>query len=487
MADFSHWRDVCFKNKYWRSKTAKVGPKAKLGPISHSSYEGGTLCVPQAELPILYDAIAKDVADNPRAKFYLTEFHTDTFPMYFDIDLKGVPADLRPRIHDALKETLVPEVAKFFVKPVPGCHTFDSVWCVAEAAQPLTGLHIYMPKLIVKVESALAMRYALVMQMYARYPHMLPKPTTENEKCDKWEDIIDAAVYSGGLRMPGALLLKDCSHCKEAAGDKADPQCPYSCNRGKMNVGRRYVFLDYVTTQETEHTQALRYQLKTNWGALLRHTTLRSAAEVTPGFKVYEGCPKTDDKGNRKTSANCLPYNHPVMPDLLELIRSLKPCYELVTIDKVAKLAGGALYRVYVNPGGNSTWCENRRGYHKSSRVQFEVRVSGIRIRCGCKKMDLTNRRFGPCPKYATDYVELSSPVRQKLFPNKGLAVNLRRALKRKNGERRSGTNYLAQSTELSFGRFLHGSQEASRETSRESSRNTSNVTSPALSRRVSS
>ena len=486
---------MCFENKYWRSKTAKVGPKAKLGPISHSSYEGGTLCVPQNELPLFYDAIAKDVAANPRAKFYLTEFHTDIFPMYFDVDLKGVPAEIRPRIHDALKETLVPELSKFFVKPVPRPNTFDSVWCVAEAAEPLTGLHIYMPKLLVKAESAVAMRHALVMQMYARHPHVLPprKPPpkegeeADNNKCDRWEDIIDAAVYTGGLRMPGALLLKDCSHCKEAVGDKADPHCPYSCNRGKMCVGRRYVFLDYVTSNETEHTLALRYQLKTNWGTLLRYTSLRSEAEATEGFELYPGCPKTTDKANRKTPANYLPYNHPVMHDLQELIRSLKPCYKLVTIDKVAMLAGGALYRVYVNPGGNSTWCENKRDYHNSSRVQFEVRVSGVRIRCGCRKMDLKGRRFGPCPKYATDFVELSSPVRQKLFPNKGLAVNLRRALKRKNSDKRAGTNYLAQSTDLSFGRFLYGSQEASLETSRETSRNTSNVTSPALSRRVSS
>jgi hypothetical protein len=451
--------------------------------------------VPQNELPLLYDAIAKDVASNPRARFYLTEFHTETFPMYFDIDLKSVPADTRPRVHDAIKDTLVTEVSKFFTDPVLDTHTFDSVWCVAEAADPLTGLHIYMPKLIVTTESAVAIRYALVMQMYARYPHLLSyvKPSTDDDKpkCDKWEDIIDAAVYTGGLRMPGALLLKDCSHCKEAAGDKADPHCPYSCNRGKMCVGRRYVFHDYVTTEDTESTIVLRYQLKTNWGTLLRHTSLRTDAGVTPGFKLYAGCPKTSDKGNRKTNANYLAHDHPVMPDLLELIRSLKPCYKLVTIDKVSRLEKGALYRVYVNPGGNSTWCENKRDYHNSSRVQFEVRVSGVRIRCGCKKMDLKGRRFGPCPRYATDFVELSSQVRQKLFPNKGLAVNLRRALKRKNSEKRAGTNYLAQSSDLSFGRFLHGSQETSRETStktsRETSRESSMVTSPTLSRRVSS
>jgi len=486
MADYSHWRALCSQNKYWRSKTTKVGPNAKgntTSVLSHSSYEGGTLCVPDDQLDGFYEAIGKDLQSGS-ARYYLVEFHTAVFPMYFDIDLKALTPELRQQIHDGLRCSLVEDVSKFY-KGAP-LHLFDSIWCVAEAPEPLTGLHIYMWKLFVTAKQAATIRLSLVTHLRSKFPLLLGKDDA------KWEDIIDGVVYNNGLRMPGATLLKDCSHCKVVVGDKADPHCPYNCksNRGKMCVGRRYVFLDLLASQETEHTTRLKRQLKGNWTALLKYTSLRKPGEsVTQGYDPYPGCPIEENFGDRKTKANCLPEDDALIPDILHIIRGVKTCYKYVTIDKVVKLEKGALYRVFTQKGGNSTWCENKAGYHNSSRVYFEIRVSGVRIRCGCKKADLTGRQSGPCPGYSTQWVEIPPDVKVKLFPNKGHAVNLRQALrtlKKRKASEPTGRRYLAQSADLSFGPFLNLSREPSTSNSTNTSKTPSTDSSRSVSRRQS-
>jgi hypothetical protein len=470
-----HWKALCSKQRYWRSATATVRGKAKLGPLSHSSYEGGTLCVPQEGLEELYSAIARDIeAAGARTRFYLTEFHTPTFPLFFDIDLKRVDEALRPAIHAGLRRVIPETVAKFYREAEP--RLFDAIWCAAEAASPLSGLHVYMWRLVVDAATAVVIRHAVVVNMRARHPGLLPK---ENA----WEDVIDGGVYGKGLRMPGAAALRECDHCKAATGDRADPQCPFECNRGKVWLGRRYVFHELVAAEDSVDTEILRNTISGNWAALLRHTCLRTTRPVTPGYAVYPGCPLPDDRGHRKTTADCLPPDHPAMPGLLDAVRGIKPCYGGVVIDRVARLERGALYRVYVS-GENAKWCENKGGYHASSRVTFEVRVSGVRIRCGCRKADLAGRRFGPCKDYVTQWVDMAPPLRALLFPNKGPAVSFARAMKRRRGSASTARNYLAQGTELGFGKFMPTSRESSANSSAAVSRTPSVVAaSPRVTR----
>lgn len=449
MSDYSHWRALVAKKRYAYKST-----KATSRTASHSSYEGGILCVPQEGLGELYDAIATDVQANPKARFYLTEFHTDVFPMYFDIDLKTLDLGVRQQVRDALKALLAPTVAKFYANA--NLSQFDTIWCAAEAAEPLTGLHIYMWKLLVTVDQAKQIRHALMLALRAAYPLMLPKDAS-------WDDVVDKQVYSGGMRMPGALLLKDCTHCKEAGGYHNNPYCPAECNRGKVCVGRRYVFHDLVSHCLGEEEK---FHLGNNWSALLKKCSLRTDKPVTPGYAVYPGCPLPDDKDHRKTTANCVVLDDANMAALLTLVRGLHHMYESVVVDKITKLDRGARYCVYVS-GDNAKWCENAGRYHNSSRVYFEIRVSGIRTRCGCRKQDLKGRKFGVCSKYETGWTPLTAEVRAALFPNKGPAVDFARAMKRRRDKVGIMDKYssLAKS-ELTFGQYVRSSAESSTSTS---------------------
>lgn len=452
MSEYSHWRALVAKKRYGYKSARGTSRKA-----THSSYEGGILCVPLEGLPELYAAIATDVQANPKARFYFTEFHTDVFPMYFDVDLKALELGVREQVADALRAVLATQVAKFY--PDADAGLFDTIWCAAQAAEPLTGLHIYMWKLLVTVEQALQIRHSLVVAIRAAYPLLLPKGAS-------WEDVIDKAVYSGGMRMPGALLLKECTHCKEAGGHQNNPYCPAECIRGKVCVGRRYVFHDLVTRAPSDEAKQDAYHLRNNWGALLKRCSLRTDQPATPGYAVYPGCPLPDDKGHRKTSADCVTLDDGTMAALLNLVRSLHPMYAAVVVDRVTKLDRGARYSVYIS-GENAKWCENAGRYHTSSRAYFEIRVSGIRTRCGCRKQDLKGRKFGLCSKYETGWTPLPPELRAALFPNKGPAVDFARALKRRRDKVGIVDKYSSQAkSELTFGQFVKSSAESSTSTS---------------------
>jgi len=144
------------------------------------------------------------------------------------------------------------------------------------------------------------------------------------------------------------------------------------------------------------------------------------------------------------------------------LVRSLNPMYASVVVDRVTKLASGARYVVYVS-GENAKWCENAGRYHNSSRAYFEIRVSGIRTKCGCRKQDLKGRKFGPCPKYETGWTPLPPHLRATLFPNKGPAVEFARVLKRRRDKVGLVDRYSTQAkNELTFGNYVKSSAESS-------------------------
>ena len=75
-------------------------------------------------------------------------------------------------------------------------------------------------------------------------------------------------------------------------------------------------------------------------------------------------------------------------------------------------------YRVEIT-GPNDRWCENIGNYHKSVRVNFLVKPSGMTQHCHCQCLELTGRQSGIyCAKYASTKVKLTDSLKQVLFPD---------------------------------------------------------------------
>lgn len=393
--------------KWWRGRASGSIDH----PVTHTLQNGGVLAVPHEELGALYEALGGDLASDPQCRFYVAEKRTPTFPMYYDVDLKKAGVEARRKAYPLIVAAAREEARAFFrgVKPERVGRLFDTIVCTT-ANDDYTGVHLYMPNLLVDEDRAKLMRYALV----ARLQH------EARDLVANWEDVIDEAVYKGGLRVPGAKKLQECAVCKAVRG-APDPDCPGLCDRkGRQCVGRQYVFYALFSDVDDAATAAHRESLATNWAYLLQQTSLRRPASAvpSPGFAEYPGCPRPTQARLSFPKKNELPRSSPAWPLIERAVRRFAGEYYQLDVDRVFMPPDNRFVMVFVS-GKNATFCPNKQGYHKSSRVWFKILQSGMELRCLCKKKDTEGRVSRKmCSQYRSHMLPLDRELIDHLFPN---------------------------------------------------------------------
>lgn len=420
------------ERKWWRS--TKAPPDQK----THTMLNGGCLGVSVSELPYMYSALAVDLQFEG-TRVYLQELHTPTFPMYFDLDLKSIDAAQRQPAYQKIMAVLFEVMHKFFPERSEP-HLFDTVVCTVYAdGQPdLSGVHVYCKNVIVDLDKALQMRYAIVSQL------------VHDHRSVAWSDIIDVAVYRTGLRMVGSMKLENCPLCKAVTG-QADRRCENRCDdKGRVCAFRQYRFYDLLSDAPEEENATWRTSLR-EWGALLTATSLRTNAGATPGYRVFKGCPSVPASDKPRRFANTLDGNQALMKQVEDVVRRTHKQYSNVDVTRVAIVNQGKAALVYVD-GFNSTYCLNIGDYHRSSRVYFYLTPrQGVRIKCTCKKTDDASVMRShakppvPCKAYSSFPAVLDVNVREALFGLTSSRSQMRRPSS--SSSLTSGTHSTAQSS----------------------------------------
>lgn len=398
---------------------------------SHMLMTGGKYAIPDAELDAFYDALATDLS-SPGNRLFIIERHTSVFCLYYDIDLRKEPADRHGAIYDAFIAMVRDTVPKFFDPTTPGlsarlCDVLvlsNGRATAGGVAEPGDGYHVYLPNMFVDRDKAEAIRYVIVKRLQHAHRDLA-----------SWADVVDAAVYANGLRMPGCAKAGDCPACKAKTG-RAMPQCPGGCDsRGRVSLGRVYRYYGYLSSLDAVDapaesagvlsTEDLRQRLSGNWAFLLRACCLRprgpdgtcASAQPTPGFRLYQGCPVVLNE-RRRNFKNELPGGDTAYRLLEDLLHSMGPQYAELDVDKIALTGKNSTIALAFVSGHNATYCPNISGCHKSARTFFYITPSGLQQRCGCK-CDTTQGRSGgvPCSKWKSLVRPINPQLAAALFP----------------------------------------------------------------------
>lgn len=394
----------------------------RVRETTHTMQTGGCLSVPHGELKELYDVLQEELIRESQGKpsqFFLNELHSSVFPMYYDIDLKNERPEIYPDIWCRLIAVLRENVRLFFSEAAAQRHPrlFDAIVCSINGTN-LSGIHVYMPNLLVDADKARIIRYSLVCQLI----HVARDLVSGG-----WESIVDEQVYSTGLRMPGSKKLEQCRVCLGHTGS-ISANCAGHCDaNGRQCVGRQYRFAYFFSDVQDAQSDRFRVCYAENWASLLEATSIRRDANTTvsEGFELYRGCPTPLDARLKKPrpckSKTELERSHPAYPAMERQIRRTNPHYRDLDVYRILmerNLKTNRDHSAIVDVvGRNATYCLNKGDFHRSSRVWFYVTENYIQVRCRCKKPSEGRRSAIPCAKFRSLTMPLDVTLRDLLFP----------------------------------------------------------------------
>lgn len=431
----------------WLSNMAATTDYVKLNPsvpaTTHYRMDGGKLAID----PIMMDEFLKQYAaalDRGEA-LSVVERRTDIYKMHYDLDvLDNQPwneADIVKTLQEirlAMAECFPPEKA---------AQLFRTVVLTAPPKQVntmwKTGIHVVYPDLQVDSAMGLTLRKVAVMR--------LNKIQRRIEPLNSWDDVLDRCVHiANGLRMVGSVKMSKCMQCaskrkkmKNVGFDKF-VLCDDCSGKTMCNDGRAYtafLLLDSLGNKDVLGTEELRQ----NHFLCVKQSSIRCFSPVglsrNPDFVLPQGISwedpgavKAAGKGStlvvsrkefrNKDKKQQVQGNKQLVPVLEQFINSSPLMtqlgwttpnnpYQDVSIIKVSYTKVHFLVNI---DGPGSTYCNNKNGYHNSSKVYFELRSKHLVQRCFCAKAPATAEGT-PCKEYKSRPVKLPEDLRRLLFP----------------------------------------------------------------------
>jgi hypothetical protein len=275
------------------------------------------------------------------------------------------------------------------------------------------------------------------------------------EPLNAWDDVLDRCVHvANGLRMVGSVKMGKCTRCKDArkkmknVGFDKFVLCDDCQGKTLVNDGRAYtalLLLDSLGNKDVEGTEEVRQNrylcVKLSSIRCFSPTGVRqneffvlppgvgleepgARAGSKPGTlivsrKELRSKDKREVQGNNKLVPVLEEFlnNSPLMSQLV-FTTPTNP-YKDVIITKViynkTSTGKGMVYLVNID-GAGSTYCNNKNGFHNSSKVFFEIRSKYMVQRCFCNKSPAVEGAT-PCKTYKSPKVIVPQDLRQLLFP----------------------------------------------------------------------
>ena len=375
----------------------------------------------------------------------LTELHTHIFPMYVDVDLRVPVAALARATIERIAAILCRQLLRFYPEadargPLSRCVVCARSGDATSDAEGRYkhGLHLHWPEVVVEVDQA----RQILESMTAGLDREVWTEALGVARVD-WEEALDRSVYNTGLRVIHCPKARKCTACN----GKADAPCS-TC--GELNNRHEIdprVYRFAMALQGGALSDEYRRELHAPLTRLVKATSVRVDTrfvnEVTPGYRIYDGCPpvRAGAGGKRKRpGAPGAPSadekrlgrayrerEEVVHPAKLEIMRRLvtrhHPEYANSTLKvRVAEFKGVRKYSVLLS-GDGSRYCMNKRDYHRGNNVFMEVwkdrnhSNGGARsvMRCWCR-CPVVRVGGGPCGTYTSPVVPVEDDDARVLF-----------------------------------------------------------------------
>lgn len=438
----------------WLSYMAATSNYVKLNPsvsaTTHYRMDGGKLAID----PILMDEFLKQYANalDRGESLSVVERRTDIYKMHFDLDVLDHAPWTEADIHQTLQEIRV-AMAECFL-PEMAAQLLRAVVLLAPPKQVndmwKTGIHVIYPDLQVDSAMGLTLRKVAVMR--------LNKLQRRLEPLNSWDDVLDRSVHvANGLRMVGSVKMSKCSLCaskrkkmKNVGFDKF-VLCDDCSGRTLCNDGRAYtafLLLDALGNKDLPGTEELRQ----NRYLCVKLSSIRCFSPVglsrnsdfvlPPGIALEDpGAVKASARGaatlvvsrkefRNKDKKQHVAGNNQLVPVLEKFLTSSPlmaqmgwTCsgnpYQEVSVIKVSYTKVNYLVNI---EGPGSTYCNNKKGFHNSSKVYFDVRSKHLVQRCFSGKCAQASGADGAsvavsCKEYKSPAVKLPEDLRRLLFP----------------------------------------------------------------------
>lgn len=437
--------------------------KKKTDEITHLLLNGGILRVPEHAMPAFRVSCGDDLTYGLMQP--ITENHTVNFPFYVDVDLSLPLETLSEECVAKIARTMNFQIQLFFEDRH---EPFRCVVCTKDYSRVdrtsqsdgnyKHGIHFHWPELIVNIDQAYEIRASIVAGLEfdnwsgllsgtAREASGEASGTKAGKSTDRgytvdWDEVVDASVYKGGLRMIGAPKAKKCSTCKGTVKKDPETKMPLLCeechNQNNCHILDKAVYrIDKVFVGQNVD-DALLADILNNKQRMFRETSVRapSTASLTAGYRKYLGCPNVSapvrkrkgvpvsSEDDRRVEKRYKQQAEVTDPKVLKVVRELlirqSPIYSKC---KMTVRTDGKSYRVCLS-GEGSSFCFNKNGDHNSNHVYMVIQVGyggqryESRMRCWCNKKTVENRTAGiPCSEYWGRVVHVKPAQCDVLFP----------------------------------------------------------------------
>jgi hypothetical protein len=427
-------------------------------PETHCVLTGGTFHIYDDKLNDLYAALGGYVTlagiENVEMPS-VSECHTVIFPMYYDLDMK-LPIDtLGKDAIQSITRVVLRQTLRFFPEGMHErlgrCIVTDKTGNAnmnEETGLYKHGIHLHFPYIMVDIDRARQIRMGVLNGLISYLGSW--EELLGIDPGDKWDDMVDDAVYNTGLRMLFSPKATKCKLCPPGSGSCQEPGCRGQ-NKKHIIDTRVYKFCMALGADgEIDADYARSLENKCN---LITKCSVRApmGTEITQGYAIYPGCPRltttqltaASTGRKRKVSISSLdgsakrPIDRRFKDDITDAkARAIAQKYLLKFSEVYAtcpiKLSRcGNNIRVNLR-GDDAKYCINKMGYHNSSNVYMDISRTGsnafAHMKCYCPSNTTEGRKLGvTCAKMSsiiTERKNISQADLDVLFVNTSKVEN---------------------------------------------------------------
>lgn len=351
---------------------------------THLCLDGGRLAIPQHLHQEFISMYANGMSTE---RYYICEVPTDIHRMYCDLDFIDNDVYTMDKIKNVVN--IISTVVKKYYD-----NTFNITVCMTSPKSIVrdkqkmikTGVHLIWENLFVRRKTAL--------DLSKQFTFQLIKVLGERPDYNTWESVIDAGVYSensASLRMVGSAKIS-----KKKKTTEQDTTLVY------VDEGRIYMPVWVYGDQD--------YKFSDNLDIFNKCTIRVFEAETEWIEDIPEFTPQKKRVG--ASSGTFVAGADPMFNKLAEFIsRNTIPEWNLPlrTLKKQGKF--------YVAKIENGMYCLNKKDYHNSCGIYFQITEEGLFQRCFCKCKTLEGRENGYCFDYKSKQYQLPFELKSMMFP----------------------------------------------------------------------
>ena len=388
--------------------------KKGVSKHTHLCLDGGVLSIPDDLLEEFYKMYIDCIKEN--RKLYITEYPTDIFRFFADIDIKEDYAWSEEKFKICLYsiQKVIHEIYKSPYNVIV-CGTASKI--IIEGGNKLykTGFHLYWPDIFVTRQMANKLRNKIV--------ERLVKDFGERDSINPWDDVYDSCVYRNNtIRI---LYSRKMARKKNKKGqvmyqDEGRAYIPLFSHPDKNLIEKNKLDMFKMTTVRTPR------------GTMITPVEIKEDnKKVDNSFEEYE-----DDGDDDEIWNNVYASTGSKILDKIEswLFNSTEFPWK-IQFEKICKCNDNC-YWIKLRNNYQPAKCLNTGRPHSSSGIYFIITPNGLYQKCHCIKDTMNGRKYGFCHSFRSRIIpnghglwKLPLVIKNHLFPEKKKEKNSLKSL----------------------------------------------------------